>query len=70
MGRGTWHALVYGLQKSWTTTSVSHFSHSIMYNPVTPTDCSMPGFPLVHQLLELAQILVHRIADAINTLAT
>ena len=24
-----------------------------------PMDCSMPGFPVHHQLLELAQILVH-----------
>ena len=29
-------------------------------------DCSMPGFPVHNQLLELAQIYVHRISDAIQ----
>ena len=29
-------------------------------------DCSMPGFPVLHQLLELAQTHVHRISDAIQ----
>ena len=29
-----------------------------------PMDCSMPGFPVCHQLLELAQTLVYRIIDA------
>ena len=31
-----------------------------------PMDCSMPGFPVYHQLLELAQTLVHRVSDAIQ----
>ena len=31
-----------------------------------PMDCSMPGFPIHHQLLELAQVHVHRIGDAIQ----
>ena len=31
-----------------------------------PADCSMPGFPVLHQLLELAQIHVHRAGDAIQ----
>ena len=31
-----------------------------------PMDCSMPGFPVHHQLLELAQTLVHRVGDAIQ----
>ena len=29
-------------------------------------DCSMPGFPVHHQLLELAQIHVSRVGDAIQ----
>ena len=29
-------------------------------------DCSMPGFPLYHQLPELAQTHVHRAGDAIQ----
>ena len=31
-----------------------------------PMDCSTPGFPVYHQLLELAQTHVHRIGDAIQ----
>ena len=31
-----------------------------------PMDCSTPGFPVRHQLLELAQTLVHRVDDAIQ----
>ena len=30
-------------------------------------DCSMPGFPVHHQLPELAQIHVHRVGDAIQS---
>ena len=31
-----------------------------------PMDCSMPGFPVHHQLLELAQTHVHRVGDAVQ----
>jgi len=31
-----------------------------------PMDCTMPGFPIHHQLLELAQSHVHRVGDAIQ----
>ena len=31
-----------------------------------PMDCSMPGFPVHHQLPELAQTHVHRVGDAIQ----
>ena len=31
-----------------------------------PVDCSMPGFPVHHQLLELAQTNVHLVGDAIQ----
>ena len=30
-------------------------------------DCSMPGFPVYHQLLELAQTLVHQVSGAIQS---
>ena len=30
-------------------------------------DCSMPGFPILHYLLELAQTRVHWVGDAIST---
>ena len=32
-----------------------------------PMDCSTPGFPVHHQLPELAQTHVHRVGDAIQT---
>jgi len=32
-----------------------------------PMDCSTPGLPVHHQLLELAQTHVHRVGDAIQT---
>ena len=32
-----------------------------------PMDCSKPGFPVHHQLLELAQTHVHRVCDAIQS---
>ena len=31
-----------------------------------PTDCSMPGFPVHHQLPELTQTHVHQVSDAIQ----
>ena len=31
-----------------------------------PMDCSMPGFPVHHQLLELFQTHVHQVSDAIQ----
>ena len=31
-----------------------------------PMDCSTPGFPVHHQLLELTQTHVHRVSDAIQ----
>ena len=38
-------------------------SHSTLCNPM---DCSMPGFPVYHQLPELSQTYVHRVSDAIQ----
>ena len=32
-----------------------------------PMDCSMPGFPVHHQLPELAQVHVHCVGDAIQS---
>ena len=31
-----------------------------------PRDCSLPGFPVLHRLLELAQTDVHRVGDTIQ----
>ena len=35
-------------------------------NLCDPMDCRTPGFPVLHQLLELAQTQVHRVSDAIR----
>ena len=35
------------------------FSHAVMSDLSDPMDCSTPGFPIHHQLPELAQIHVH-----------
>ena len=40
-------------------------SHSVVSDSCNPTDCSMPGFPVLHCLLEFAQIHVHWVSDAI-----
>ena len=34
-----------------------------------PTNCSTPGFPVHHQLPELAQAHVHQVGDAIQPLS-
>ena len=44
------------------------FSHSVMSNSLWPMDFNMPGFPVHHQLLGLAQIHIHWVSDAINHL--
>ena len=33
-----------------------------------PMDCTTPGLPIVHQLLEIVQTHVHRVHDAIHHL--
>ena len=43
--------------------SVQLLSHVRLCHPM---DCSMPGFPVHHQLPELTQIHVHRVGDAIQ----
>ena len=51
------------------------YSQSVQFSSVTqscPTlcnlmDCSTPGFPVHHQLPELAQTRVHRVDDAIQS---
>ena len=62
------------INKKFSTKTTYHLcSH---FSPVTqlcPTlcnlmDCTTPGFPIHHQLPELAQTHVHRVGDAINHL--
>ena len=58
--QGTWP------QMPWT--SQVQFNAVIQSCPTLhdPTDCSTPGFPVHHQLPELAQTHVHRVGDAIQ----
>ena len=60
--------LLYCLQSQgrlclWNS-KVQLLSHVQLF--ATPMDCSMPGFPVLHQLLELAQTHAHRVGDAIQ----
>ena len=47
------------------TTSVQ-FSHSVMSTLYDPMGGSMPGFPVHHQLPELAQTPVHQVGDTVQ----
>ena len=42
------------------------FSHSVVSDSCDPMDGSTPGFPVHHQLPELAQTHVHRVSDALQ----
>ena len=55
--------------------ALSVLTHSILqFNSVAqsyltlcdPTECGTPGFPVLHQLLSLAQTHVHQVGDAIQ----
>ena len=56
------------LKDSIFTLSLVQFGsvHSLSCVRCNPMDCSTPGFPVHHQLPELAQIQVHRVSDAIQ----
>ena len=51
-----------------------HCLHSVQFNSFAqscpplcnPMDCSTPGFPVHHQLLEFTQTHIHRVGDAIQ----
>ena len=81
MGRGAWQATVHGVAKvgyelatkpppppppppmlSVRLSSVAQSCPAFC----DPMDCSMRGFPIHHQLLELAQTHIHRVGDAIQ----
>ena len=76
MDRRAWKAMVHGVTQSWTRLSTPthtlrvHFPgiSSLQFSSVTqlcptlcgPMDCSMPGFPVHHQLLEVTETHVHQ----------
>ena len=55
------------MPEAWSSLSVqfSSFPRSCL-TLCDPMDCSTPGFPVHHQLLELTQTHVHRVSDAIK----
>ena len=63
-------ALASGIFIHWTTWKAKRYVFSsvaqsclALYNPL---DCSIPGFSVHHQLLELAETHVHQVGDAIQ----
>ena len=74
MDREAWRAAVHGVTKSQTWLSdwaawywglfTQAGAHSLTF--CDPINCSTPGLPVHHQLLESTQPHVHRISDAIQ----
>ena len=70
--REAWRAAIHEVAKSQTQLSDFHFHFKISkFTQSCPTlcdsmDCSRPGFPVHHQLLELSQTNVHQVGDAIQ----
>ena len=53
-------------QHTWVLLSPVQLSCVVMSDSVTPTVCSMPGFPVLHYLSEFAQTHGHWVSDAIQ----
>ena len=62
------HLVILYNMKSVISQRLLQFSSVIQSCPTLcdPMDCSTPGFPVHHQLLEPTQTHVHRIGDAIQ----
>ena len=68
---GSFITALFKLQSKSESESVSH---SVQFSSVTqlcptlcnPINCSMPGLPVHHQLLEFTQTQVHRVGNAIQ----
>ena len=57
--------LLLGVNAAGDFSSVQ-LSHSVMSDSLQYMDCSMPGFPVHHQLQELSQTHVHRVSDKLK----
>ena len=57
-----------GRLDTWTSVSSVQFSSVAQSHPTLcdPMNCSTPGLPVHHQLLEFTQTHVHRVGDAIQ----
>ena len=51
-----------GTNQSCIVVAVQLLSHLTLYDPM---DCSVPGFPVLHQLPEFARIHIHEVSDAL-----
>ena len=61
-GQRSWRAPVHRVAKSWTLLSDFHFSSVHLLSRVRlcdPMNCSTPGLPIHHKLLESTQSHVH-----------
>ena len=54
------------VSKSQCHVSLVQLSHPVRPTVCNPMNCSMPGLPVHHQFLELAQTHVHWVSDAIQ----
>ena len=66
-----WYSVIYLIFICWRDFVSEHFQNSDQFScsvvsTSDPMDCSTPGFPVYHQLLELAQTHVHRVGDTIQ----
>ena len=62
------HTTPVDRERQWMS-EMTHPPHSVAQSCPTlfdPTDCSTPGFPVHHQLLEFTQTHVHWVGDAIQ----
>ena len=57
------HVFKHGIIYNCSTSLLLFFGHSTLFLSM---DCSTPGFPVYHQLLELIQTHVHQVGDAIQ----
>ena len=72
MDRGAWQVAVHRVGHDWRLTSSRSSIHNGIFSSVAhscptlcnPVDCSTPGFPVLHQLPELAQTHVHWVSEA------
>ena len=65
-----WHKLLlhkgtHGSRRNDSSVQFSSVAQSCL-TLCNPMDCSMPGLPVHHQLLELTKTHVHRVGDAIQ----
>ena len=63
--REAWYAAVHGVAKSRTRLQFSSVAQ-LCLTLCDPIDCSTPGLPVHHQLLEFTQTYVHWVGDAIQ----